>query len=50
MFTLCQSLYGVYACTPDGATISDSDETDPNTRVYAIMCTWAPTVVSYLIR
>jgi hypothetical protein len=33
MFTLCQSHYGIYACTPGGATIRDRDGMDPSTRV-----------------
>jgi hypothetical protein len=42
--------FGVYACIPSRAIISDSDETGPSTRVYAVTCEWAPAVVSYLVR
>jgi hypothetical protein len=50
MITLCWNRYGVYACIPGQATISDSDETGPRTRVYAIRCVWAPIAASYLVR
>jgi hypothetical protein len=49
-FTLWRSPCGVYVCFPGQATTSDSDETDPNTLVYVVRCTWAPAVTSYLIR
>jgi hypothetical protein len=41
MFTLCQSHYGVYACTHGRATIPDSDGMDPNTQVDVVWCMWA---------
>jgi hypothetical protein len=40
----------VYACIHDQAPILDNDETDPNTHVYAVRCTWALVVMSYLVR
>jgi hypothetical protein len=49
MFTLCHSHYGIYACIPSRATIPNSDGMDPNTRVYVVMCAWAPVTTSFLI-
>jgi hypothetical protein len=50
MCALCWNHYGVYVCIPSRATTSDSDETDPSTRVYAVRCAWAPADASYLVR
>jgi hypothetical protein len=41
---------GVYECIPSRTIISDSDEADPSSRVYAVSYVWAPTAVSYLVR
>jgi hypothetical protein len=50
MFTLSQSHYGIYMCTPGRATILDSDGTDPSTQVDIVCCVWAPAVTSFLAR
>jgi hypothetical protein len=42
--------YGVYACMPGRAIISDSDGMGLSTRVYAVRCAWAPVAVSYHVR
>jgi hypothetical protein len=48
--TLRWKHYGVYACIPSRAIISDSDGTSPSTRVYAVRCASAPAAMSYLIK
>jgi hypothetical protein len=49
MFSSCWKHYGVYACTPSRAIISDGDGTGRSTRVYATRCAWAAAAVSYLL-
>jgi hypothetical protein len=48
--TLRLSHRGVHVHIPDRATISDSDEMDPGTQVYAVRCTWPLAAMSYLFR
>jgi hypothetical protein len=49
MFTLCWNHYGVYACIPSWAAISDGDGMNLSTRVYAIRYAWALVDTSYFV-
>jgi hypothetical protein len=46
----CQSDHGDYACSHRGVVMSDSDGMDSGTQMFVAKRTWAPVVMSLLVR